>query len=43
LTLACHQEAPRSSKGASIDEGLKQAADEVKALAPKCKDSVAAA
>jgi hypothetical protein len=28
---------------ASLDEGLKQAADEVKALVPKCKDSVAAA
>ena len=30
-------------KAASVEEGLKQAGDEVKALAPKCKDSVAAA
>ena len=30
-------------KAANIDEGLKQAGDEIKALAPKCKDSVAAA
>ena len=30
-------------KAASVDEGLKQAGDEIKALAPKCKDSVAAA
>jgi hypothetical protein len=30
-------------KAPSIDEGLKQAADEITALAPKCKDSVAGA
>jgi uncharacterized protein HemX len=30
-------------KAPSLDEGLKSAADEVKALVPKCKDSIAAA
>ena len=30
-------------KAASVDEGVKQAADEVTALAPQCKDSVATA
>jgi hypothetical protein len=30
-------------KAASVEEGLKQAADEITALAPKCKDSVASA
>jgi hypothetical protein len=30
-------------KAASIDEGLKQAADEITALAPKRRDSVASA
>jgi hypothetical protein len=30
-------------KAGSVDEGLKQAADEVTALVPKCKDSVATA
>ena len=30
-------------KAGSVDEGLKQAADQVTALVPKCKDSVASA
>ena len=30
-------------KAPTVDEGLKQAADEITALAPKCKESVAAA
>jgi hypothetical protein len=30
-------------KAASVDEGLKQAGEQVTALAPKCKDSVASA
>ena len=30
-------------KAANVDEGLQQAADEIKALAPKCKESVASA
>jgi hypothetical protein len=30
-------------KAASVEAGLKQAADEITALAPKCKDSVASA
>jgi hypothetical protein len=30
-------------KAPNVDEGLQQAADDIKALAPKCKDSVAAA
>jgi hypothetical protein len=31
------------AKAGSVDQGLKQAADQVTALAPKCKDSVASA
>ena len=34
---------PEPSKATNLDEGLKQAGDEVTALAPKCKDSVASA
>jgi hypothetical protein len=30
-------------KAANIDDGLKQAGDDITALVPKCKDSVASA